>query len=140
MKRIIMVGIISLIVCGAVGTGYFLGYQRGYHRALILQIGTYVGTLDALDKIRAGNISGGTRTIEALCFSSANTVYGDFIFRHDFVGQTAGKSMIDDLQLYRQTYRTNSAEWTRMEQSLERNLASWRAMAHKPATVPPGKS
>jgi hypothetical protein len=60
MKRIIIICIVSLIVCGAVLAGYFLGYQRGYHRALILQVGTYVGTLDALDKIRAGNISGGT--------------------------------------------------------------------------------
>lgn len=91
-----------------------------------MQTGTYVGTLDALDKIRAGDVTGGTRRIEALCFSSANVVYGDYVFRHDFPGQFVGKTMIDDLQRYRQTYRTNSAEWTPMERSLEKNVASWR--------------
>jgi hypothetical protein len=37
-----------------------------------------------------------------------------------------GVSMIDDLQHYRQTYRTNSAERTPMERNLEKHLASWR--------------
>src|SRR2546425_11439999 len=121
MKRIIIVGILLLAVGGAVWCSYFVGYQRGYHRALILQTGTFVGTLDALDKIRAGDISDGTERIEALCFSSANIVYGDFVFQHDFPGQFVGKSMIDDLRHYRQTYRTNSTEWTPMERSLEKN-------------------
>ena len=30
-----------------------LGYQHGYYIALILQTGTYFGSLDALQKIRA---------------------------------------------------------------------------------------
>jgi hypothetical protein len=125
MKRIFIIGIVSLVVCGAAWASYFLGYQRGYHRALILQSGTYVGTLDALDKIRAGDLAGGTHRIELLCFASANIIYGDSIFQHDFAGQFVGKSMIDDLQHYRQTYRTNSADWSPMEQSLEKNLARW---------------
>jgi hypothetical protein len=126
MKRIFIIGIVSLVVCGAAAASYFLGYQRGYHRALILQTATFVGSLDALDKIRAGDVAGGTKSVEALCFSSANIVYGDFVFQHDFPGQFVGKSMIDDLQRYRQTYRTNSAEWSPMERSLEKHLASWR--------------
>jgi hypothetical protein len=126
MKRIIIIGIVSLIACGVAWASYFLGHQRGYHEALILQASTYVCSLDALDKIRAGDVAGGTRTVEAMCFSAANIIYGDFVFRHDFEGQFTGKSMIDDLQHYRQTYRTNSAEWTPMERSLEKNLASWR--------------
>jgi len=126
MKRILIIGVVLVVVCGAAWGSYFLGYQRGYHRALIFQIPTFVGTLDALDKIRAGDVAGGTQTIEVLCFSSANTVYGDFVFRNGFIGQTVGKGMIGDLQHYRQTYRTNSAEWTPMERSLEKHLASWR--------------
>jgi hypothetical protein len=126
MKRIIIIGIVSLIVCGAACASYLLGYQRGYHRALILQTGTFVDTLNALDEIRAGDVVGGTKTIEVLCFSSANIIYGDFVFRHDFPGHFVGKSMIDDLQHYRQTYRTNSAEWTPMERSLEKNLSNWK--------------
>jgi hypothetical protein len=126
MKRAIIVSIVSLVVCGAAWAGYFLGYQRGYHQSLILQTGAFVGSLDALEKIQAGDIASGTKSVEALCFSSANTVYGDFVFQHDFPGQFVGKSMIDDLLRYRQTYRTNSAEWTPMERSLEMHLASWR--------------
>ena len=98
MKRLFIIAMVILIVCGAAYGSYFLGYQRGYHHALILQTGTFVGTLDALDKIRAGDVASGTQRIEALCFSSANIVYGDFVFRHDFPGQFVGKSMIDDLR------------------------------------------
>jgi len=126
MKRILIIAVVALVVCSSVFGSYFLGYQRGYHHALILQTGTFVGSLDALDKIRAGDVAGGTKSVEALCFSSANIVYGDFVFRHDFPGQFVGKSMIDDLRHYRQTYRTNSAEWSPMEHSLERNLAGWK--------------
>jgi hypothetical protein len=72
---------------------YFIGYQRGYHRALILQAGTYVGTLDALHKLRAGDIAGGTQRVELRCFSSAITVYGDFVFRNDFPGHFVGKNV-----------------------------------------------
>ena len=97
MKRIFIIVIVSLVVCGAAAASYFIGYQRGYHQALILQTGTYVGTLDALDKIRAGDTAAGAQRIEALCFSSANTVYGDFVFRNGFVGHTVGKWMLDDL-------------------------------------------
>jgi len=126
MKSILIIGVVLVAVCGAVWGSYFLGYQRGYHRALLLQTGTFVGTLDALDKIRTGDVTGGTQRIEPLCFMSANIVYGDFVFRHDFFGHFVGKSMIDDLKHYRQTYRTNSAEWTPIEQNLEKNLASWK--------------
>ena len=91
-----------------------------------MQASTFVVSLDALDKIRAGDVSGGTKSVEAMCFSSAAIIYGDPILRHDFVGQVTRKTMIDDLRHYRQTYRTNSAEWTTMERSLEKHLASWR--------------
>jgi len=102
------------------------GVRGGWQKGLVLQGGTFVVTLDALDKIRAGDITGGTHRVESLCFSSANVVYGDSIFRHGFSGGFIGKSMFDDLRHYRQTYRTNSVEWTPMEQSLEKHLASWK--------------
>lgn len=123
MKRSLFVGAILLLACGAGYGAYWFGYQRGYHRALFLQTGTFVVSLDALDKIRAGDITGGTQRVEGLCFSSANTVYGDFVMRNGFLGKFVGKSMLDDLRHYRQTYRANKADWTPMEQSLERNLA-----------------
>jgi len=126
MKRLLIIGMVLLVLCAVVCGTYFVGYQRGYHQALILQIGTFIGTLDALDKVRTGDVAGGTKSIESLCFSSANIIYGDYVFRHDFPGHFTGASMIDDLKHYRQTYRTNSAEWTPMERSLEKNLASWK--------------
>ena len=126
MKRIIIIAIASLIVCSVAWASYFLGHQRGYREGLVLQASTYVCSLAALNNFRAGNIEGGTRIVEAMCFSAANIIYGDFVFRHDFVGEFTGKTIIADLQHYRQTYRTNSAEWTPMERSLEKNLASWR--------------
>lgn len=126
MKRPIVIVAVLLCIGSAACAAYFLGYERGYNKALILQTGTFVGSLDALDKIRGGDVAGGTQRIEGLCFMSANIVYGDFVFRHDFPGQFVGKTFIDELRHYRQTYRTNSADWTPMEQSLEKNLASWR--------------
>ena len=126
MKNIIIIGCVLLAVCGTGWASYFLGYQRGYHQALILQTGTFVVTLDAIDKIRAGDVAGGTQRIESLCFESANIVYGDYVFRHDFPGHFVGQSFFDDLKHYRQTYRTNSAEWTPVERNLEKNLASWK--------------
>ena len=126
MKRVLIISFL-LVFIGEVGYGsYFFGFQRGYHRALILQNGAFVGSLDALDKLRAGDIKAGTERVEALCFASANIVYGDFVSRNGWAGQFVGKSMLDDLRRYRQTYRTNSAEWTPMERSLERNLAAWK--------------
>ncbi len=126
MKRIIIISIVLLVVCSTVTASYFFGYQRGYHQALILQTGTFVVTLDALNKIRAGDVAGGTERIESLCFSSANTVYGDYVFRNGYIGHTVGKWFFDDLKHYRQAYRTNSADWTPMEQNLEKNLATWK--------------
>ena len=122
MKRIIIFGVVVLALYGS----YFFGYQRGYHRALFLQTGTFVSTLDALKRIRGGDVPTGIQRIETLCFLSADFVYGDSVLRHDSLGNSVGKAAIDDLTHYRQTYRTSSAEWTPTEQSLEKHLADWR--------------
>jgi hypothetical protein len=68
MKRIILIGVILVAVCGVVWASYFVGRQRGYHEALILQDGTFVVSLDALDKIRAGDVSAGIETVEKMLF------------------------------------------------------------------------
>lgn len=126
MKRILVVLVALLVVCGIGYSSYIFGFQRGYHRALILQNGTFVGSLDALDKLRVGDVKGGTERVEAMCFASANIVYGDYVSRNGWAGQFVGKTMLDDLKRYRRTYRTNSSEWTPMERSLESNLAKWK--------------
>ena len=67
MKNI-LVGVFAVVLAsGAACGGYFLGYQRGFDLALILQNGTFVGTFDALQKLRAGDVECGTRRVEKRC-------------------------------------------------------------------------
>lgn len=124
MKRVIIISAFLVLICSYVS--YRSGFRRGYNRALILQNGTFAGSLSALGRLRTGDINSGTEQIEALCFSSANVVYGDFVFRKGWVGKFDGKSMLEQLRHYRQTYRANSADWTPLERTLEANLASWK--------------
>jgi hypothetical protein len=118
MKRIIIVAVVVAAICCAAWAAYGVGYRRGFDRALILWDGTFVGTFDALKKIRAGDIEGGTRRIESLCFSAAYSVYTG----RGPGSETITKMCLDDFRHYRQTYRSNSAEWTPAERSLEREL------------------
>jgi hypothetical protein len=74
MKRIIIVAVVVAAICSAAWAAYGVGYRLGFDRALILWDGTFVGIFDALKKIRAGDIEGGTGRIESLCFSSAYSV------------------------------------------------------------------
>ena len=118
MKRIIIVALVVAAICWAVWTAYGVGYRRGFDRALILWDGTFVETFDALKKIRAGDLEGGTRRIESLCFSAAYSVYTG----RGPGSETIAKMCLDDFRHYRQTYRSNSGEWTPAERSLEREL------------------
>jgi hypothetical protein len=59
MKRIIIKIAIPVIICALAWAAYSAGYRRGFDRAHILQNGTFVGTFDALQKIRAGDLEGG---------------------------------------------------------------------------------
>ena len=126
MLRTLFITFLLLIICGAAAVGLHLGYQRGFQKALQLQSGTFVGTLDALEKLRKGDINEGTKRVEALCFSSANIVYGDPNFKEGFAGGFVAKTFVGELKTYRQTYRTNNAEWTPMERGLERHLAEFK--------------
>lgn len=121
MKRLLTLAVAMLAVCGASCAGYFLGYHRGFDRALILQNGTFVGTFDALQKLRSGDVAAGTRRIETLCFMSANSVYSGRP-TSQFVAQT----FLKDFRIYRHLYRSNTAEWSVAEQNLETKLASWK--------------
>jgi hypothetical protein len=117
MKRIFMSGVVLAVICAGAWAAYSVGYRRGFDRALNLQNGTFVGTFDALEKIRAGDVEDGTRRLESLCFSAADTVYSGRP-GSEFVA----KAFLDEFTHYRQTYRSNSAEWTVAEQNLERKL------------------
>ena len=123
MKRTLVIGLVFIgAIVATAWASYSLGHHRGYELGLVLeQKGAFVGSFDALQKIRAGDIDGGTRRIESTCFAAAGTVYRGHP-ECDFVAKT----FLSDFRHYRQTYRTNSADWTPMEQGLERELANWK--------------
>ena len=121
MKRILVLGVVLLAVLGASCAGYLLGYERGFDRALVLQNGTFVGTFDALQKLRAGDVEGGTRRIERLCFSAATTV-----FSGRAVSRVVAKSFVEEFRSYRHSYRSNRVDWTIAEDNLETKLANWK--------------
>ena len=126
MRRLLIGAAVLLLIWVLCYVSNYLGYRRGYHRALTLQNGTFVGSLDAMEKLRSGDIRSGLERIEAICYSSATVVYGDFVFRKGWAGQFDGKSMLESLRRYRQTYRANGADWTPMERTLEGDLAKWK--------------
>ena len=119
MKRIVIVGVVVAAICAATWAAYSVGYRRGFNRGLILWGGTFVGTFDALKKIRAGDVPGGTQRIESFCFAAAYSIYTD----KGPYSEIIAKGFLDDFRHSRQTYRNNSAEWTPAERSLERELA-----------------
>lgn len=122
MKRplFIITVVAVLLAGGALLT--FTGYRAGQRHTLGLQKGTFVGTVDALERIRKGDIEGGTRRIESLCFSSAVSLMTDSHYRENVAVRTLTPSLVS----YRQSFRTNQSEWTPMERRLERLLAHGR--------------
>lgn len=123
MKRIIA----SLLVLVAACTlctliTHRFAYRNGFARAKVFQQGTFVGTIDALEKFRTGQTDEGIRRIESLCFSAANSLYEDPRYRDHIVTE----SFAQPLMQYREAYRTNRAEWTPAEERLERLLVGWR--------------
>jgi len=123
MKRTLIAGLVFIgAIVATAFASYSLGHRRGYELGLVLeQKGAFVGSFDALQKIRAGDIAGGTQRIQSTCFAAAATVYAG----HPECGFVA-KTFLTDFRHYRQTYCTNSAEWTPTEQNLERELATWK--------------
>ena len=131
MKRIIISGLVLVIVVsGAAWAAYSIGHQRGHE--LGLQRGHELGLIDerrgdfvesfnALQKLRAGDIDGSIHKMEIVCFSDAYTVYGGSPDTR-LVAETFNV----DFRHYRQTYRTNSADWSVTEQNLEKMLATWK--------------
>jgi hypothetical protein len=121
MKRAIIIGLVLVaIICGAAWASYSIGYQRGLDFMLVLdQKRIFVVTLRPLQEIRSGEIGAATLYLETNCFAAADNVYD---------GQAANRivtdAFADPLRHYRQTYRTNRAEWSVTEQDLERKLSS----------------
>jgi hypothetical protein len=122
MKRILITGtVLAGVVIATSWLAYSIGHRRGFELGLVLeQKGAFVGTFDALQKIRAGDIEAGTRRLESSCFAAADTVYSGYPET-----RVVASSFLDDFRHYRKTYRANSADWSITEQNLERKLAGW---------------
>lgn len=100
----------------------FFAYRAGQRHSLGLQKGTLVGTLAALEDIRRGDVEGGTRRIESLCFMSAVVLMADDHYQSDVAVRTFTPTLVN----YRHSYCTNQADWTPMERQLESLLAQIR--------------
>lgn len=118
----ILVSIVACALCSLVT--YRITYRKAFHNGQIDMIDTQSMatsniTLGALQKLRAGNISGATRLMEIFCFGEAE-VY--FHGRTDYT-DSEHEMLAQMLLQYRANYRTNSADWDTSEQKLEVVLA-----------------
>jgi hypothetical protein len=114
--RWILVSVVACAICSLVT------YRRAYLSGEVNMIHqnskvTSLVTLDALQKLRVGDIPGGTRLLEAFCFGQSEVFYHDPTY-------SDGKELAPGLLQYRATYRTNSADWDIMERKLEARLAN----------------
>ena len=114
---ILLTALVAAVVVGPVS--WYTGHRSGMHASLGLQKGTLVGTIDALQKIRKGDVDGGTQRIETMCFLSAVLLLDD----GDYAANPSVKGMVPQLVAYRDAYRTNQAEWTPVEQRLQTLLS-----------------
>jgi hypothetical protein len=121
--KCLIISIFGLLMLFAVAyVGNSVGYKKGFDDGLVLQSGTFVTSLDALEKLRSNDTTNAIEELEKLCFSAADTVYE----RRTRDNQFVAKSFIDELKRYRRKYRSNKAEWTPMEKNLETKLATWK--------------
>jgi len=120
--------------------GYELGYRKGVVREIqMANFSHSLISLGALQQLRSGDVAGGTRLIEMVCFGSAQIFYKDPVPNPAEVSDWARQQGMDrnplpevtreltqGLLSYRARYRTNSVEWDNMERKLEIQLAKMK--------------
>ena len=116
MKHLIWFSIV--FVSGCLVSGY-IGYEKANQRVVTVRIASGLITLDALKKLRAGDVKGATGEIEVRCFADSVGVLSESGWRSDWYRNTEVPALIT----YRNAYRTNRADWSPMEQRLEILLA-----------------
>jgi hypothetical protein len=116
MKRLICFSIV-LILCCLVSS--YVSYGIGKQHAITAKAASAIITFDALKKLKAGKFSKASSELEIQCFANSADVLSESGWR----STAFRKIMVTSLITYRHTYRTNSAEWTPMEQRLEILLA-----------------
>ena len=98
-----------------------VAYATGFAHAKQLQKGTFVVSLDALQKLAGRRSFGGDSAMETLCFSLADMLYSDPAYREVVVTKTFLESLCSIEPPIEPQF-----EWTRAEQKLETDLASWK--------------
>jgi hypothetical protein len=120
--RRILVLVVACAICSLVT--YRITYRSAYHSGQInmLDIQTMATsniTLGALQKLRAGDISGATRLMETFCFGEAEVFFHGRTDYQDSVHELLAQMLLQ----YRAHYRTNSADWDVSERKLDVVLA-----------------
>jgi hypothetical protein len=101
----VLVAVSFCILCSAVTTAYFLGYQRGhrvgsrYASALGLE-GGFVASFSALQRLRSGSQTDAIDGLEAFCYSSAVGL----LQQPDLRSNVVGGWFREDLMKYRAAY------------------------------------
>jgi len=120
---------------------YHRGFKSGYRNGLDTAIGECrfgqsAGTLEVLQRLRAGDIPQATRMLETSCFDSAHIFYekpapigeaSQWVSAQILLwypGPAEARALAQGLSQYRGTYRTNSADWDVMERKLVVELAN----------------
>jgi hypothetical protein len=121
MKRIVIL-LLILIPCCLVSAyiGFRFGGVVGRHRVTTTRAVYVTSSLDVLRKIRSGDLPSATSELEYSCFVDSVDVLSDTGWHPP----SLHKVFIPFLREYRQSYRTNQAEWTPVERQLEDLLAN----------------
>jgi hypothetical protein len=135
--RWILVSAVACVICSA--ATFSIAYHRGYRKGFGSGLGDgcfseSLGLLNALQILRAGDISSATRSMETECFASGKIYYNNP--NPDLGKVQLAKALLE----YRATYRTNSADWDDWERKLEPQLAkiksdnekAWAGIVIKP--------
>lgn len=154
MKHTIRWILIS-VVAGAIGAlftypiAHYRGYESGYRSGVRggLRNGVFgesLGFFEALRRLRAGDLPRATRFMETCCFTAAQSFYKDPTPRPGEAGAwgraqgldrwpdtNAARALAKGLSVYRDTYRTNSADWDGEERKLEAQLAKVKSDDYK---------
>jgi hypothetical protein len=120
MKRTVLFIAILALACWSC---WHVAYRAGFAAAKHMQLGTFIVSLSALEKLQAGDVREATRKMQAVCFSSADMIYSDPAYRDQSEVKLFGPELIE----YQTTYCANHSEWTPMAQKLEKDLARWKA-------------
>ena len=108
----------AVLVLSCLASGY-AGYIHGRQNVVTAHAASAIITMDALKKLKAGDLAKATSELEIECFADSEEALSGSGWRSDAFRKIEVPSLI----AYRAAYRTNQADWSPMEQRLEILLA-----------------